>query len=362
MTISDPEPPITDDDTKPRPPQASGRSIQAMLSMLTPLPFERISPPEEPEPIEPETKPRGCSNTLLVAFVLFDLLFLCITAIVLAGVAGYRDGVNDAATLAINTQSAAISTQLPHINQDLAAQDWESLLGRCQYVMTLQPNYPGMSNCISQAEQKLSATPTPAPSLTFTPSPTLSPTGTATRTPNVATITVTSGGSVSVAGITPTLAPVTATPAFLPELFARAQEAIRQQQFETAIGYLEAIRETDATFFKNDVTALLCSTYETVGVNDQNTGQLSEMIVVINKALKMNCHLQGGTGSWEFTVNVTELYLSARDYLNGGNYAEADRVFKLFMSQAPNYLDGKTLACQAFAKAGDTAATQNYCK
>ena len=348
------EPPITDDDTKPRPSLPAGRSIQAMLAMLTPLPFERISPPETLDTSEKEVKPRGCSNALLVAFVLFDLLFLCVAAVGFAGLAGYRDGVNDAATLAVNTQSAAVSTQLPRIAQDLSAQNWDSLLVRCQYVATLRPGYPGMDGCINQAEQKLSATPTPMPSLTYTLSPTNTPTLPATAT--------TASSNPSAADLTPTqLAPVTATPAFLPELFARAQEAIRQQQYETAIGYLEAIRETDVTFFKNDVTALLCSTYETVGTNDQNTGQLSEMIVVMNKALKMNCHLQAGTGSWEFTINVTELYLSARDYLNGGNYAEADRVFKLFMTQAPNYLDGKTLACQAFAKAGDTAATQNYC-
>lgn len=360
MTISDPEPPIADDDTKPRPPLTADTPVQTMLSMLTPLPFERISPPEADIPEPEPARRRGCSSTLLVAFVLFDLLFLCVGAVGFASLAGYRDGVNVAATYAINTQSAVVSTQLPRIAQDLAAKNWDSLLARCIYVATLQPSDPGMPSCIMQAQQALSATPTPLPTLSSTPSPTARPSSTPAPSLTPAISSASSPGAAT--GTPGSAALVTATTAFLPELFARAQEAIRQQQFDTAIGYLEAIRESDASYLPNDVTALLCNTYETVATNDENTGQLSEMIVAINKALGMNCHLQAGNGSWEFTANAAELYLTARDYLNGGNYAQADRVFKLFMNLAPGYLDGKTLACQAFAKAGDTAASQTYCK
>ncbi len=215
-----------------------------------------------------------------------------------------------------------------------------------------------MGQCIAQAELRLSATPTPLPSatatVTLTPDP---PTATVSPALPVPIATGIATGAATQAGAGPTANPTTA---ILQEFLARAQEAIRQNQYESAVAYLEAIREADKTFDANEVFNTLCSSYETLGRNYEASNQLSEMVVVINKALAMNCKLQDN--NWSFTVDVVELYLSAKGYLDAGNYALADQVFLKLMNIDTGYLDSKTLACQAFSKAGDTSALQTYCK
>ncbi len=153
------EPPISDDDTKPRPsitpptipplqpspqpyegsaydipdlpgtlpePDAPPESFAAHEPLAPIEPFVRVAPQASSEPndevqIEPR---RGCGNRLMVGLVLVALLLMCVTMVGLAGVAGYRDGVNDAATYAINTQIGAVSTQIPHITQDVQDGRW----------------------------------------------------------------------------------------------------------------------------------------------------------------------------------------------------------------------------------------------
>ncbi|MHB8625162.1 MAG: tetratricopeptide repeat protein [Aggregatilineales bacterium] len=327
------EPPILDDDTRPRPP-IERIDVQS----------ESLSSPVYGEVIEADAPRRGCANRLLVLFVLASFLFLCIATIGFAGVAGYRDGQATAAVYATNTQIADISTQVSHITQDIQSGRWESALARCQYVATLHPGDPGMVNCIQHAEQVLSVTPTPAATLTSAP------------TTPLATATILT--PTSAPDVTPTVT-TNPTEALLLDLWTRAQETFRQNQYETARGYLEALQEADKTYNAHDVVAMLCSTYESLGNIYQNPAQVSQMVVVMNKALGMNCTLQ--RTDWAFTVNAAELYLDAKGYLVAGDYSRADTVFKRFMALASGYLDGKAYACQAFNKTGDSAAIQTYC-
>lgn len=325
-------PPILDDDTRPRPPV-------------------NLSAPTESEPVygdvvEVDQSRRGCANRLLILFVLASFLFLCAATVGLAGLAGYQDGVKLAATSQMNTEISDIGTQESHISQDQQSGRWEPVLARCQYVATLRPGDPAMENCINQAELALSATPTL--SATFTPT-------TAASVPT----TVSSLVPVVVSDVTPTVT-VNPTDALLLDLWTRAQEAFRQNQYETARSYLEALQEADKTYNAHDVVGMLCSTYEALGTIYQNPAQLSQMVIVMTKALTINCTLQ--RTDWAFTVNAAELYLDAKGYLAAGDYSRADTVFKRFIAMAPGYLNGKTLACQAFAKAGDTTATQTYCQ
>jgi hypothetical protein len=222
------------------------------------------------------------------------------------------------------------------------------VLARCTRIATERPGDPAIVNCINQAEQALSATPTLAVTQTLS----------ATTLP-APTITLAVVSPTGLADVTPTVT-VNPTEALLLELWTRAQEAFRQSQFETARGFLEALQEADKTYNAHDVVTMLCSTYESLGNIYQNPAQLSQMVVVMNKALSMNCRLQHT--DWAFTVNAAELYLDAKGYLVAGDYSRADTVFKRFMAIASGYLDGKTYACQAFNKAGDSAATQLYCR
>ncbi len=321
----DPDPPIAADDTQPRPP----------LIMTV----------QRDEPLD-DAPQRGCANSLLILVVAAMFMGLCVAIIGLAGAAGYRDGSNDAATHTVNTRIAAISTQLPHISQDIAAANWDSALLRCAYVGTLQPGNQAIAGCIAGAQAALSATPTPTSTVTALP-----PTATPSNAPTSATKTAGTAAATSDSannGFSPTAA------------WARALEENRKNNFETAVGYLEAIRELAPNFNTKDVTSTLCSTYENLGNEYQAGARLSEMVIVINKALDLSCHL--ADSSWAFTINAAQLYLDAKSALDSGDYARADRVYRdLLMPIAPSYLDTKALACQAFNKAGDTAAQNKYC-
>jgi len=327
VSMIDPEPPILDDDTQPRAP------------LITPI--ERISdqpvPPENAE--HPDDARRGCANPLLILFVIATMLVMFLAIVGLAGVVGYRDGSNDAATHAAVARVVAINTQIPHIQTAVQTGDWQDALLRCTYVGTLQPGDAGITQCIANAQQALSATPTSNP--TRTPLP-------AAVTPMLATTS---------AALTIALTSTPAAPA-PQEWLAHAQEAIRQNDFETAISYLEAIRSTDATFDQQEVTTTLCSTYEKLGSQYDRPETLSKMVIVINKALKMQCRLSVDT--WAYTVNAAQLYLDAKGFYDAGSYAQADTDYRKLMSLAATYQDSKTLACQAFSKAGDSSAAKVY--
>ncbi len=330
----DPEPALSADDTQPRAPVIA--------------PLERADVPPEPDE---EPSARGCANPLLILFVLASLLLLFVAIVGLAGVSGYRDGVNDAATYGANTRIAAIGTQIPHIVQDLQAARWDSALARCQYVDRLRPGDQNIARCIAQSQQGLSATPT------FTPTATPLP-----ATSTVAPTVTPTNASVGIATQAATLAATSAdNAAFAPQAWlARAQEEIRKGNYETAMNYLEAICGADAAFDKQEVETTLCSTYETLGNQYQSDNKLSEMVIVITKAEAMNCHLNPQS-AWDFTINAAQLYLDAKGFLDAQNYSLADRDYLKLMAIAPGYMDTAKLACQAFGKAGDTAASKKYC-
>lgn len=300
----DHEPAVTLEDTHPRP---------------------AVAPPPSIELDAPR------SNRLIVGTVLVALVFMCVASISLAGVAGWRDGYTAFQTLKASTQVAYIEKQQALANDDLKNERYEIAFERCKYILTLQPYYPGAAACLTTAQLALSVTPT------ATTSPTPIP-------------------------LTPTPAPTNTPGSGLPsaeELFIRGQTAIRDGNYETAMNWLEALRGLNANYRRKDVEDMLVKTYLALGDQYKFQGRLSEMVVVIKKALQIR---DLGDTDWPFTINVTELYLSGRDYLNAENYTLASQVFERLMGMAPTYLDTRDLACQAFTKAGNTAAFTKYCQ
>jgi two-component SAPR family response regulator len=84
------------------------------------------------------------------------------------------------------------------------------------------------------------------------------------------------------------------------------------------------------------------------------------MIQVIEKALKIRPLTNT---DWAFTIDAAKLYLSAKGYLLAGDYGRAANVFARLMDIAPLFsTDTKTLACDAFAKAGDAANASRFCR
>ncbi len=295
---------------------------------------------DDDEPEVEQSQRTGCRNPLLVATVALAFSCLCITSIGLAGLAGYNDGTHLVGTKKAVAIAATVGIQAALAQTDCTAGRYELCLERCKFIATQQPGYPGMSECIASAEMALSATPTPTP-VKATPTATLS----TSSTPLSAT-----------PGLTPT---VSATAGFSREdLFVRGQEAFRSDDYENAMKWLEALRGLDPDYQRSQVEDMLMTTYQALAKSYENQGLLSQMIIVIQKSEAIG-PLPAGS-DWDFTVNVAQLYLDARNYLVAQNYAQADRVFKNLMDMAPTFMDTKTLACKAFASAGDTASSGKY--
>jgi hypothetical protein len=316
LTLLDHEPPVEHDDTQPRP--------------LVFTEFTRIGD-EEPEEEQPERT--GCRNPLLIGTVLIAFVCLFLTAVGAAGLAGYRDGVNIKGTSHAVAIVGTIGAQATLARSDCSTGHYELCFERCKFIATQQPSYPGMGACMSTAQVALKTTPTLTPTVTPLP-PTSAPSVAATQP---------GGGS----GFT------------REDLFVRGQEAYRTNSYAETQKWLEALRGLDADYQRKDVEDMLFNTYLALAGQNQNDGKLSEMVIVIEKARAIR-PLPPESG-WDFTVNVAQLYLDGRAYLSADNFAQADRVFKLLMEQSPDYQrDSRKLACQAFAQAGDTAASAKY--
>ncbi|PJF36136.1 MAG: hypothetical protein CUN49_06975 [Candidatus Thermofonsia Clade 1 bacterium] len=283
-------------------------------------------------PEEDDLQPSGCGNTLLLGTVALFLLFMCVAVVGLAGIAGWRDGGIMRQTQRAVALAGTLEGQLTLAANDLANQQFNLARGRCQYILEQQPFNRSAAECLSTAQAGLlaTATPTPAP-----------PTATPTAPPEPPT---------------PTLASGTFTPE---ELFARGQEALRRSDWENAMSWLEALRALDGTFRRREVEDMLVTVYQALGNQYRFEGRLSEMVVVIEKALKIRALPDT---DWQFTVNATKLYLSARSYLDAGNFALAAQVFATLMEIAPTYLNTRELACRAFEAAGDSANAARFCR
>lgn len=120
---------------------------------------------------------------------------------------------------------------------------------------------------------------------------------------------------------------------------------------------LEALRALDGSYQTAEVDNMLVQTYEALAQQYKNSEQLSQMIIVIDKALSIRP--LSGT-DWEFTKYVAQLYLDGKGYLATHDYARADTVFNKLMPIAPLFIDTAAQACKAFRGAGDSAAMQKY--
>jgi hypothetical protein len=269
---------------------------------------------------------------MVVALMLVGMF---VTMMALAAFAGYRDGGVIRRTQNAVALVGTMDGQATLAWRDLDNGQYELADARCQYVIEIKPQYPGMRNCISTAQAGLAAlnatptwTPTPPPTLTPSPTTPILPATPATITPDA--------------------------------LFARAEAQIAQQEDEAARRTLEALRGLDINFRRQEVEKRLVDVYLRLAQRYENEARLSEMVVVIRQAQQI---ADLSNTKWPFTAEAADLYRSAKGYYLAQNYALAASVFRsMFALGAQNFLDTRTLGCDAFAKAGDAAAIAQYCQ
>lgn len=174
---------------------------------LTPVKTAADSPPPSETPPE-SPAPRRPISLRIVTLLGFLLIIL---AGVLSALGGYSSGIGQRQSAEATQVSLYVSEQFELGLQDIEAKRYDLARQRFEYVIQLEPGYPGVTEKLSDVllELNTTATPTSAPTPTLTPTP---------DTRNV------------------------------DELFREAQEDLNNQDWSAAIDTLLALRKADAAY------------------------------------------------------------------------------------------------------------------
>lgn len=300
------EPPVAEDDTRPRAPVAAPQAPAADVLSLAEPP---IDPLADTAPIMAAGLP---ARRLLLALTLGAPLCLCLLLVGFASVAGYRDGLatNDArftqeVATNIAEQYAIGVNDLTQGYAELAADRFAWIVETVQAPTALALD---SADLLATARAIASSTPTPSPTATPTPSPTptpaLSPTAQATEA----------------AGATPN--PLE-DPA---RLYEQAATAMRLVRYEEAIEWLDALRALAPDYRPAEVEAMLIEALTQQGriylrgQNPDGADMLARGVLLIYRANDIR-PVEPSTLLGE--ANFVEMYINARNYVNGGYYDNA---------------------------------------
>lgn len=244
------------------------------------------APSGETQPVEPG-KASGASTLRRLRWPLLLLLL----ALLLGGLSGYLVGTRQREQSQRALTAERAKEQFDLGLQDLEAGRFELARQRFEYVIRLDPIYPGAPERLAQALVALRA-------------------GTATP--------------MALATPTPNLAPVE-------ELFTLAAAALDQEQWTTAIDTLIGLRAKDAAFRAVEVDGMFYNAFRNRGVQRiAEQGLLEEGIYDMSRAERFG-PLDSDAGNWR---SWAELYLQADSYM-GLNWAKAAQYFAEVFAVAP---------------------------
>lgn len=305
-----PEPPVADDDTQPREPVAPPEAYPTQDEQTAAL----MADPKEwaKRPARPVEQQRPPGRPLLMATVMLGAVCLCLMMVGLAGFAGYRDGLatNDAAVT--RTLATGIAQQYATGVSDLQAGYAELAAARFAWIVEeiQAPTQYALDSPLQLAVARTIAayTPTPFPTPTVTPTP--QPSATVTLTPE------------PTQPATVTLEPLQ-DPAYY---YNQATVAMTVGRYEEALEWWDALiaqfpahRPAEVQTALLEVLTKLGREYLT-GSNEDGEDQLARGVILIRRADEL------GSVEPEWlvsTADFAEMYINARNYINGGNYAQA---------------------------------------
>jgi len=288
------EPPLTEDDTQPRRPTAA---------RAAPPPGWRREPPA----------PR---RALLYLTVMSASACLCLLLVALAGVAGYRDGLATSDARVTQTLATGIAQQYATGVADFEQGYAELAVARFAWIVETvgAPTQYAQDSAERLATARVVAAYTATPAPTGTPAPSLTPPPTATVTPPpTAAASPTSEAAAPGARQDPAA------------LFERAQTALNVSRYEEAIEWLDALRALDPTYRQGEVTAALIQALTSQGKiylrgqNADGEDRLMRGVTLVYRAADLGPVDNLLLGEAIFV----EDYINARNYVNGGYYAQA---------------------------------------
>ncbi len=200
---------------------------------------------------------------------------------------GYLSGSSEAET-ARATQVAQTSQEQFDLGvKDLLAGSYELARQRFDYILLLDPNYPGAAELLGKAEAALNVP-------TATPYPT---------------------------GVPPTATP-TLDVSSLQGLFDQAQAAFNQGDWSTTLEALITLRGTDLTYQAAQVDSLMASALRNRGLDQIHRGLLEQGIYDLDLAERFG-PLDATANAWR---NSARFYLIANSYM-GLDWAQAATYF-----------------------------------
>lgn len=248
-----------------------------------------------PVPASPARHRRLSASTLIIVLFSCGLLSLIIASAVGGVVVGLQDREADRQAEADKYYQEGL-TNFATGNLELAKADFE-------YVLRLEPNYPGASQQLSQVQDRLTVKPTPT-------SVTLS---------NVAE-----------------------------QLFQTARSAYQAKQWRTAIDTLSQLRAFDPAYQAEQVKSMLYDAALTYGMQLLTGDRLEEGIAYLDQA----AYLKPLPADAAQQAQYAKLYLTARGYWNV-NWQKAIDSYGELYAVAPGYKDTFSRYVDAYVEYGN---------
>jgi len=252
-------------------------------------------------PVEAPKKRRGISWFwwLLIA------VLILVGVVAGSGYLGYQEGIGRRTDFETNQLAQAVKEQYDLGVQDIEAKRFEIARQRFEYVIQLDPDYPGVTDRLAEVmlAQNATATMTPVP-----PTPTTTPTIAFTPTPDLR-------GEA--------------------ELFAQAEDYMVNQEWDEAIETLELLRKKNPEYNAIDVDGMLYLSLRNRGAYKIGSGDLELGIYDLS--------LAEGFGPLDTEANGLRTW--ARYYITGASFWEVDwgqaaYYFSQVYPMTPNMHDG----------------------
>jgi len=250
-----------------------------------------------PASSEKSSKRRGTS------WILWGLLVVLVLVVFIAGggYLGYQKGIDERTQFEASEVASAIEEQYNLGVQDMQAGHYEVARQRFDYVIQINPNYPGVTDRMAEVLLVLNATATP------TPAP------------------------------TPTEIVLTPTPDLRgeEELFVHAQNSIATEEWSEAIETLETLRKANPAYKAIEVDGMFFVAYRNRGANNIGAGNLEQGIYDLTLAERF--------GVLDTEANGYRTW--ARYYITGASFwavdwSQAIYYFGQVAPQYPNMHDG----------------------
>lgn len=271
-----------------------------------------LPPPGEPSPADNPLSGRRASRSLWAIAAVFACLLL--TVIGLAAAGGYWVGIEERAARQTQAARDSVQEQFQLALADLDAGRYELARQRLEYVLRLDPLYPGARDKLTQAMQVATLTPTPEP----TPTP--------------------SSGSAA-------------------EMLLEAQRRLEQKDWDGLISTLTALRTLDPAYEAVRVDGMLYLGFRSRGVERINGDQLEEGLYDLARAEAI-----GPLDTQALELRAwAEMYQTANSFWNV-NWQKATVYFAELYAAAPYFMDTNVRYFQAVRNFADQLfAAGDYC-